>query len=208
MPQELSDLIQKIQEEGVATAERKAQDIEEEAKHAASEIVQSAKKEAQGLISEAKQEISRIEKGGEESLKQSGRNLLLTLKKEISSMLDRFVVSDVRKALSPDDLTKILTQLIKNSQNQKDIIVSVSKEDREKLEKGFLSGLKEEVKKGITLKRAEDIRGGFIISFDKGKSHFDFTDAALAAYIASFLKPKLALLLKDAASGSKKGSAK
>ena len=78
-------------------------------------------------------------------------------------------------------------------------VISLKKEDLEKLEKGFLQELKEKVKSGITLKSTADISGGFTISFDSGKSHLDFTDHALAEYLSSLLKPKLAELLKEIA---------
>ena len=73
----------------------------------------------------------------------------------------------------------------------------MKKEDQEKIEKGLLAELKEEVKKGITLKPSEDIAGGFIISYDAGKSHFDFTDKALAEYFSLYLKPKIGQMLNS-----------
>ena len=47
------------------------------------------------------------------------------------------------------------------------------------------------MEKKIILKPAEEISGGFTISFDNGKSCYDFTDKALAEYIGTYLKPKL-----------------
>jgi vacuolar-type H+-ATPase subunit E/Vma4 len=43
---------------------------------------------------------------------------------------------------------------------------------------------------------SEDISSGFIISYDQGKSYFDFSDKALAEYIAGYLKPQLSEILK------------
>jgi hypothetical protein len=40
--------------------------------------------------------------------------------------------------------------------------------------------------------------GGFTISFDSGRSCYDFTDRALAAYIGTYLKPKLNQILQEA----------
>jgi len=65
------------------------------------------------------------------------------------------------------------------------------KEDLERLREGFLSELKDAVKKGIVLKPSEDILGGLTISYDAGRSLFDFTDKALTEYITSYLRPKL-----------------
>ena len=77
-----------------------------------------------------------------------------------------------------------------------DIVVSLKKEDLESLEKGSMGELREAVKKGITLRPSDDISAGFIISYDAGKSQFDFTDKSLAEYIITYLKPKLKDVLK------------
>lgn len=206
MVEDLKSLIEKINQEGVKAAEDKAKDIEIEARRRAGEIIEKAKKEAGKVIAEAKDEVARMEKSGEESLKQAGRNLIISLRKEITSMLDRLIMLRVREELSPGAMAKIITSLIKNykGKDEGDIIVSLNKKHLQNLEKGFLSKLKAEMKKGITLRQSEDIQGGFIISYDSGKSHYDFTDKGLAEYISSYLKPKLAELLKSASSGGKK----
>jgi len=59
----------------------------------------------------------------------------------------------------------------------------------------ILKELKEEAKKGIVLQPSDEIRAGFMISFDKGKSYFDFTDKALGEYISIHLQPRLRDLL-------------
>jgi vacuolar-type H+-ATPase subunit E/Vma4 len=85
-----------------------------------------------------------------------------------------------------------------SSGDTSDINVAVNKEDLEILEKNFLSNLKEETKKKIILSPSEEISGGFTISFDSGKSCYDFTDKALAEYIGTYLKPKLNQILLEA----------
>ncbi len=198
MAEDLKGLIEKIHEEGVKAAENKAKDIEAEAKRRAGEIVEKAKKEAAKLTAKAKDDVSRQKKSTEESLKQTGRNLIISLRKEITSMLEGLITLSVREELSPNAMANIITSLIKNYKGGEtgNIIVSLNKKDLQNLEKGFLSRLKTGVKKGITLRQSEDIQGGFIISYDSGKSHYDFTDKGLAEYISSYLKPKLSELLK------------
>jgi vacuolar-type H+-ATPase subunit E/Vma4 len=93
-------------------------------------------------------------------------------------------------------LSKILSSLIKNYSAKENVIISLNKEDLRKLEKGLLDTLKEEVRKGITLRPSDDIQAGFIISYDSGKSYYDFTDTALAEYIGLHLKPKLKEILE------------
>lgn len=198
MPEELKDLIEKIQEEGLKVAEDKAKQVEEEAKNRAASIIAKAEKKKDALISEAEAKITRMEQSSKTSLKQAGRDLMLTLRKEINAMLDKIIASHIQEALSPAELAKIIAQLIEESKatEKKDIEILLKKQDLEKLKNKLFNELKAETKKDITLKASEDMRGGFIISYDKGKSHYDFTDTALAEYITIYLKPKLAEMLK------------
>jgi V/A-type H+-transporting ATPase subunit E len=205
MAEELKELINKIHQEGIKAAEDRAKDIENEARHRAQVIIEEAENKARNIILEAKEKIAKMEEGAKVSLKQAGRDLLLTLKKEINAVLGRLIVSRVREALNPEELGRIITSLIKNysSKERGNIIVTLKKEDLEKLRKGFLNELKEELKNGIILRSSEDIQGGFIISYDGDKSHYEFTDKALAEYINLYLKPALAEILKEAVTNNK-----
>lgn len=196
MAEEIKDLIEKIQQEGIKVAEDKAKEIENQARRQAEEIVKKALAEAEKLINEAKEQIAKKQESSKILLQQAGRDLLLGLRKEINALLERLIVSGLRQALAPEELSKILTALIKNYSGKENIVILLKREDLEKLEKGFLGALREEAKKGITLRPGEDIQAGFSISYDNGKSYYDFTDEALAEYIGSYLKPGLNEILK------------
>ncbi len=206
MVEDLKSLIEKINQEGVKAAEDKAKDIETSARKKAEEIVAIARREAEKIIADAKSEVARMEKSGEASLKQAGRNLLISLRKEIDSILGRLVTLRVRDELTPGVISDIISSLVKNYKGgeEDDVIISLSKGDLERLKKGFLAKLKEETKKGIVLKHAQDIQAGFIISYDSGRSHFDFTDKGLADHISAYLRPHLAELLGDVTSSENK----
>jgi V/A-type H+-transporting ATPase subunit E len=201
MAEEIKNLIEKIQEEGIKAGEDKAREIEAEAKRKAVSLMEKAKAEAQEIITEGREKVSRMEESAKASIQQAGRDLLLSLKEELHAMLERLVQSSVAETLSPSEMAKILHELIKKlaGASKEDIWVWLKKEDGEKLKMEFLSRLKEETKRNIVLKPSEEILGGFIISFDAGKSHFDFTDQALAEYLGTFLKPQLNQILNSIA---------
>jgi len=196
--EEIKELITKIQQEGIKIAQDKAQKIEEETKKAAADILHKAKAEADRIIKEAKETSCAMQAATEDSLKQAGRDVILSLKKEINSVLEKIIAREIRHALIPAELEKIVANLVKGSQQKESghIELILSKEDLKRLEDGFLEKLKSELKKGVTLKASEDILAGFMISFDQGKSYFDFSDKALADYIATYLKPQLSSVLK------------
>lgn len=198
MSEELKSLIEKIQVEGVQAAEEKSQAILDAAKRQADAIVEKAHRQAQNLIQEANERIAKAEEASRLALKQAGRDTVISLKKEINDLLGKIIRSSIQEALSPTELGKIITSLIKEtSHKQKEgIEITLKKEDIERMEKGFFSALKDEIRKGIVLKASEEISAGFLISFDAGKSHFDFTDKALTDYLSTYLKPKLLEILK------------
>ena len=200
MAEEIRDLIEKINQEGIKAAEEKAQRIEAAAKQRADELLVQAKREAEEMIAAAKDRIFCEDEKGKTLLAQAGRDLLLSLRKEIDAMLGRIVASEIRQTLTPEALFKLLSEVVRNysATEGSDITVFLNKEDRETLEKFFLHKLREETKKQIILKPAEEISGGFTISFDNGKSCYDFTDKALADYIGTYLKPKLNQILQEA----------
>ena len=200
MAEEIRDLIEKINQEGIKAAEEKAHNIEAAAQQRADDILAHAMRESEEMIAAAKDRIRRDDEKGKILLNQAGRDLLLSLRKEINAMLGRIVVSEIQQALTPEALFKLLSEVVRNysAGEISDITVSLNKEDLEILEKNFLHKLKEETKKKIILSPSEEISGGFTISFDSGKSCYDFTDKALAEYIGTYLKPKLNQILQEA----------
>lgn len=199
MAEDIQSLLKKIQEEGIKKAEERASEIEKEAKKRAEEIINRAHSEAERLLKEAKEKIAQQEAYTKTILQQTARDIILLLKKEINSLLQKIILLEVREILKPEELIQIISALIKGYKGEtaEEIVVSLKKEDADKIQNHYLSKLKEEIKKGILIKQSDDLTGGFLISYDGGKSYFDFSDKALAEYISNYLKPKLKDLFSE-----------
>jgi V/A-type H+-transporting ATPase subunit E len=199
MAEEIKELIEKIRSEGVRAGEDKAKAIELDALKRARKITVDAEAEAKRILSEARGSISRSEESSRSSLKQAARDVIIGLKKEILAILNKMTLSHVHKTLTIEETGKLIAHLLKEckAKDKGDVIVSLKKEDAEKLAGVLMSELSGELKKGLVLKPSEDIRGGFTISYDHGKSYYDFTDRALADYIGSYIRPKLFSILKE-----------
>jgi len=200
MADQIKELIEKINQEGVAAAKEKAGQIESQAKAQAEMILQKANSQARKIVEEAQEKVARMQESSEASLKQAGRDVMLVLKSQINKTLQDLIAAEVSASLNPEELAKIIEGLVKEycSQGNKGVIVYLSAEDKKRLEGLFLRKLKDELKKGIELRSQEDIQAGFIISFDAGKSSFDFSNKALVDYIGLSLKAKVAEFFKDA----------
>ena len=199
MAEEIKELIEKIRSEGVRAGEDKAKAIELDALKRARKITSDAEAEAKRILNEARESIRRSEESSMSSLKQAARDCLIGLKKEILATLNKITLSHVHKALTIEETGKLIAHLLKEckAKDKGDVIVSLKKEDADKLAGVLMSELSGELKKNLVLKPSEDIRGGFTISYDHGKSYYDFTDRALADYIGSYIRPKLIDMLKD-----------
>jgi len=199
MAQEIKDLIARIQREGIREAEEKAAQIKSETDTTAQKIIADAKMQAKKIIEEANSQTKRLEDSTQASLNQAGRDLLISLRKEINSVLDKLIKADICQALTAEELAAIIGSLIKKAPLSlgSEIIVSLSQQDKEKLEMGFLKQLVQETKKQIILKAAEGIDSGFVISFDAGKSIFDFSGQALSDYLLGCLRPELSKILNQ-----------
>ena len=199
MAEQIKELLEKIQKEGIEAAEEEARQIESRARQKAEDIVQKAQAQAAKLLEEAAERVRRNEESSKAALKQAARDMLLSLKDQIISLLEKVIAAEIGSALSGEELARILSSLIKEgcAHEGKDIVIFVKEQDKEALEAHFLNKLKQELKKNIEIRTSGQIRSGFIISFDSGKSQFDFTETALAEYVGLILKPKLAELLNQ-----------
>ena len=201
MAQQVQELIDKIKSEGIETAQQKAKEIEAQAHQKAKQIVQDAQRQADQIIAKANEEIKKSENASRMALSQVFRDMVLKLKKEVSVILGRIVQQHVSGALDPENLAEIIESAVKNflksSSGKHDVLVTLSPADAEKLKHGFISKLQKEIKEPIRFQSSEDIHKGFAISFDGGKSSFDFSDAALAEYLGSYLNQEVANLLKE-----------
>jgi len=200
MVEDIKDLIEKINQEGIRAAEEKAHTIEAEAKQRADTILSRARADADEMIATANKRIHSEDEREKALLEHAARDLILSLRGEINAMLGRIVVTDTRQSLTPDTISRILSEIIRNYDmaERSDITVTLNEKDLELLEKHYMHKLRQETQRGIILRPGEDIQGGFTISFDNGKSCYDFSDNALAGYIMTYLKPKLRKILQKA----------
>jgi V/A-type H+-transporting ATPase subunit E len=202
MSQQVQELINKIKTEGLQAADQKAREIEAEARKESEEIVENAQRRAQHMIAEAETVIKKREESARMALQQSSRDMLLSLRKEIEKILRGIVTAKVGEAMTPERLSHVIREVSQKAVDQdiidKGIEVVLNAQDFKSLGNGFLAELQKQLKKPLELKSADDIGKGFMISFDQGKSRFDFTDASLADYLSASLNEQVAALLKEA----------
>lgn len=197
MIDDIQGLIEKIQEDGVRQAEAQAFQIQRQAQEKVDALVAAAEARAQRMIEDAGIKISKLEASSRASLEQAARDMLLAVRRQINEMLQRLVNVQLRAALPPEELGTIIAGLIKEYgvPEKAGVVITLSPQDKEKVEGLLLRKLKEALTQGITIRASDELQSGFVISFDAGKSQFDFSDQALTEFICANLKPGIAALL-------------
>lgn len=200
MSQQVQELIDKIKTEGLAAADQKAKEVEEHARRNAQGILSEANKRAQDLLLDAEEEIRKKQEASRTALQQASRDTLLSLKKEVQKLLHKVITAQVADVLTPQKLSDIIAEIVHKAVDGKSadagIEVVLSPKDLKELRDGFLAQLQKQFKGPVHFQASEDIGKGFMVSFDQGKSSFDFSQEALAEYLSVYLNEELAALLK------------
>jgi len=202
MSQQVQELINKIKSEGIQEAQQKSKEIDAQARQDAQKIIDDAKNQAQAIIAKANEDIRKAEESGRMALKQAARDTLLSVRREITHILKQVIAKHVHDTLTPETLADIIQTVVKAtlSQQKEDtgVLITLNHDDLEKLKSGAMAKLQHQLKKPIKFQSSADTGKGFTISFDGGKSSFDFTDASLAEYLSAYLNSEVASLAKEA----------
>jgi len=201
MTQQVQDLIDKIKMEGIGAAEKVANNIKQKAQDQSNKIIEDAKSQAQKIIDDVNQKAKKVQESTYMSLQQASRDTLLSLRKEIENQLQLIIKKEVKESLKVEQLGRVLEAIIKETVSkgvvEGDIVIDVNKDDLDKLKKTAHSKLQKQLKQKIILQSSGDIGNGFTISFDSGKSSFDFTDQSLAQFLSTFLNTQVSDLMKE-----------
>lgn len=199
MDAQLQDIIDKIHQEGVKSAEEKAAQIIKEAKKKAASILVDSRKEAESIISDATAEADRARSSGEAALAQAGRDLVLSVRSEISALFQRLVAEEAGAGLSPERMGEIVAALITKWGGGAEILVA--EKDVKALESALTAKLAKAFKSGVTVRPLKTISAGFRIGRGDGSVHYDFSDESIAEMLSQYLNPKLAEVMKVSGEG-------
>lgn len=195
MTQDLQQLLEKIQRDGVDKAKSEAEKIVADARAQAKAALDAAHTEAAKIKGDARQEAEAFEHRAEETIRQSARDTLLKVEKAVSALFSQLLLKDVNTVLNDASLVTGLAVDAVHAylQNNDKIDVAASA----KLADALRAKLAAQAASGVNVITDETTGAGFRIRLADGRIEHDFTGTAVADALAKGLRPRLAALMKQ-----------
>lgn len=195
MDVKLDGLIEKIKQEGIAEAQRSADEIIKKAEAEAQEILEKARRTASQVETEGQQNADKLRANAEAAIRQAARDTILVTKENLQKLFDRVFKKEIAKTLSPEFIKEIILAMVKSSASNTKLEFVVSEKDVEKLEALVLAATRESLKEPVTFRVDRGIAQGFRVSRKGEEVYYDFTDQSIAEVLQEFLNPVLRSLL-------------
>ncbi len=193
MAEELQQLLEKIQHDGVEKANAEAAAIISKAKAEAEACKKAAAEEAAAATAKAEAEAKASAERAEKTIQQAARDTIREVKNALDALFENLLAKNVNAALStPGEAAKIALDAIR-SLNADDAEVAAN----EKLAAALKAQLAADAAKGVKVVLDPTVGSGFSIRLDGGRVEHDFSEAAISAAIAKRLRPALAALLAE-----------
>lgn len=199
MADELQALLDRIHEDGLKKAEAERQALLDKASDEAKRLIAEAKAEAERLRHEAEQSAALLQAKGEQSLRQAARDVLLSLRGELSRRVVAVARAGTVDALAGPALADLIATLVQRfvetGGREQRLEVLLSPEQQAALAAGLEKALAADLRKHVELSPVAGLKGGFRLKIAGEDVVYDFTDEALAEALSTFLSPKLAALV-------------
>lgn len=194
---QLDELIAQIKKDGVSEAQNEAEKIIAQAEAEAEEIVSKAKAQAEDIIAKAKAEGERFARASEDSVRQAGRNLLLSFRESVAKELEAVIGKETEGAYSAELIAAATEAWAKNTDTD-DLTLLLNQKDIDTLEASLLSLLRDRLSGGVTLTPSDSFAGGFRILSNDKNIYYDYSKDAVVDMLSQYLSPRVAALMKEA----------
>ncbi len=190
MAEELQQLLEKIQHDGVEKANAEAATILAKAKADAAAILKDAESKAAAFRAQAETDAKAFEERAQKTISQAARDTVLEVKDAIGRMLEKLLAKDVAAALAdPSEAAKLALAAVNELGSNADVAAG------EKLAAALKAQLAADAKAGVKVVLDESVGTGFSIRLDGGRVEHDFSESAIVAALAKRLRPDLAKLV-------------
>jgi len=215
--QGVDELISKLRQEGVETGNAQAEIVLNAARKQAKKILADADHQSSKKITEAQKKAAALLNGGQEALKTAMRDMVLTLKAELTEGFRTDVKRLVEHELEKPELLKaVILEIAGKLSKDADIgedsklefilpekVVGLSslQHSPEQLENSplteFVFGLTRNMLiAGVNFKTSDDVQGGMSLKLQDRDLTLDFTEQAVASMLLEHLQPRFRAILE------------
>lgn len=201
MAEELQNLLERIQKDGVDKAEAEAQTIISKAKEKASVIVKDAETKAKSILEKAEQDSLSFESRARKSLEQAARDTVLSVHEAINVTMKKIATVEINKAMSVETMKDMLVAVVKAycsaGSKESAIEILVNADQKKEIQQFFTAKFAAEMKNGLEIKTDDSIISGFKVSFVDSNIQHDFSGTAITEAMCRLLRPHLADIVRQ-----------
>ncbi len=190
MAEELQQLLEKIQRDGVEKANAEAKAIVDKANAEAKAIVEKAQAEAAAATAKAEADAKAFAERANTTIRQAARDVVLEVREGVGRLFDGILAQDVNAALA-GNAAALAAEAIKALSSGSDAQVAANAQLAEALRAQFAAS----AAAGVEVVTDESVGAGFSVRLDGGRVEHDFSEKAIAAALAKRLRPDLAKIV-------------
>jgi len=207
MPEELQNLLKRIEEDGVMKAESRAKEIVDAATEKSESMIREAGEKSDAILKKAEEDAKTFTNRAHKSLEQAARDVVLTVGESIKKVLGGIVHREVSASMDADTLRKMLVVLLesycKAESGTPRIDILLDPTMKKEITDYIMSHFAERLKQGIEIKGDNTVTAGFRVSIADEEVQHDFTAEAVTDALCELLRPELADIVRDATAGKK-----
>ncbi len=195
MAEELQALLERINREYLLQAETRRNEMISEAEKQAGKLLSDARAEADRLKIQAEEAAAQAAARAEAAARQAARDIVLALRTELQTRLERAVRASAAAALSPELMAELLKTMAASGED-KALEVLASGRDAGKLQALLQGTLAAGFRETPQIFPDRNIRAGMQVAVRGTDTYIDITDEAVSDLLKSYLGPELGRLLE------------
>lgn len=201
--EDLQNLLERIQREGVEQAEAQAEQIIATARETAQQLLASAEHDAAELRAAAQRDAEVFTERATTAIEHAVRDYVLRVQRSLEALFMESVRGRIADTLTPELMAEVLVKLAdayaRPGEDDTTVEIHLAPADRDRFVTLFLEHYRSLIARGVEIHGDQRVRKGFRVSFSNDRVYHDFTLEAIAESLASILKPPLREIFQRAA---------
>lgn len=197
MQNKLQELTEKIYNEGLSKGTEEANQLVANAKVEAAKIISEAKKEAEKIVSDASARSAEIKKNAETEVEISVKQVITTLKQDISKLIETQVIQvPLTDALKDVEFVKTIIQSAianwsPNTSGQVALNVLVPETQEKELQKFLSTKVSSTLNQEVAVVADRNLKYGFKIGPKDGSYFIGFSEKDFENLFREYMRPRI-----------------